>query len=89
MGYRSATDVHQDLKGIAEDNTRLEINAGGCLHQHELERCDAEGRFGIRGDVFYGRRDQMNAVLDLYREGVAPGGRVPHIEVILGFVDAG
>ena len=62
---------------------------GGCLHGHELERCDAEGCFGIRGDAVYGCRDQMNFVLYLYREGVASGGPGPQMVTILGFVDAG
>ena len=77
------------LKAVAEDDVRLGINVGGCLHGHKLERCDAEGCFGLRGDAFYGCWDQMNAVLDLYREGVAPGGPGPQMAVILGFVDAG
>ena len=79
----------RNLKAVAEDDARLGIDVGGCLHGHELERCNAEGCFGLRGDAFYGRRDQMNAVLDLYREGVAPGGPGPQMAVILGFVDAG
>ena len=88
-GYRSTTDVYRDLKVIAKDGARLMINVGDCLHGHELERCDVEGCFGIRGVSFYGCCNQMNAVLDLYREGVAPGGRGPQMVVILGFVDAG
>ena len=77
--------MHRDLNVIAKDGARLGINAGGCLHEHELERCNAEGHFGIRSDIFYGRRDQMNAVLDLYREGVAPCGQGPQIVVaVLG-----
>ena len=61
----------------------------GCLHGHELEMCDAEGCFRLVGDAFYGRQDQMNAVLDLYREGMAPGGPGPQMDVILRCVDAG
>ena len=67
----------RNLMAVAEDDARLGIGVGGCLHGHNLERCDAEGCFGLRGDAFYKRRDQMNAVLDLYMEGVAPGGREP------------
>ena len=62
-----------DLKVIDEDGARLGIDVGGCLHGHELERCDAEGGFGIRVNSFYGHRDQMNFVLDLYRDEVPPG----------------
>ena len=79
----------RNLKAIAEDGARLGINVGGCLHGHELERCDAKGCFRLRGDAFYGCRDQTNAVLDLYSEGVALGGWGPQMAMILGFVDAG
>ena len=79
----------RNLKAVAEDDARLGIDVGGCLHGNELGRCDGEGCFGLRGDAFYGRWDQMNAVLDLYREGVAPVGPGPQMAVILGFVDAG
>ena len=57
MGYWSAIDVHQYLKESVEDGARLRIDAGSCLHVHELERCDADGCFGIRDDAFYVRRD--------------------------------
>ena len=77
----------RNLQAIANDGARLGI--GGCVHGHGMESCDAEGCLGIRGDAFYGRQDQMNAVLDLYREGVAPDGPGPQMAVILGFVDAG
>ena len=53
MGYWNATDVHRDLKAIAEDGARLEIDVGGYLQGYELERYDTEGRFGLRGDAFY------------------------------------
>ena len=79
----------RNLKAIAEDDARLGIDVGGYLHGHELERCDAEGCLGLRRDAFYGRRGHMKAVLDLYREGVAPGGPGPQMAVILGFIDAG
>ena len=85
LGYRSATDVHRDLKAITKDGARLRIDAGGCLHGHTLERCNTEGRFGLRSDAFCGRRDQVDAVLDLYRDGVVPGGRGPHMAVISGY----
>ena len=87
--YPSTTDVYRDRKAIAEDGARRGIDVGGCLHGHDLERCDVDGCFGLRGDAFYGRQDQMNVVLDLYREGVAPGNPGPQMAVILGFVDAG
>ena len=76
----------RNLKAVAEDDARLGIDVGGCLHGHELERCDAEGCFGFRGDAVYGCRDQMNAVLDLHREGVASSGPGPQMAVILGGV---
>ena len=79
----------RNLKVVADDDARLGINVGGCLYGHEPKRCDAEVWLGLRGDAFYGRRDQMNAVLDLYREGVAPGGPGPQMDVILGFIDRG
>ena len=78
-----------DLKVIDEDGARLGIDVGACLHGHGLERCDAEGCFKLRGGAIYGRWDQMNAVLDLCREGVTPGGQGPQMAVILGYVDAG
>ena len=62
---------------------------GGCFHGHELERCHAEGHFGLRGDTFYVHREWMNTVLALYREGVVRGGREPHMAVILGYAGAG
>ena len=67
MWYRSATDAHQDLKAITKDSANLGIEMGGRLHGRKLERCDAEGHFGIRDGAFCGSRDQMDAALDLYR----------------------
>ena len=48
----------RNLKAVDEDYARLGINMVGCLHGHELERCNAEGCFGLRGDAFYGGRDR-------------------------------
>ena len=79
----------RNLKAVAKDDARTGIDVGGCLHGHKLERCDVDGCFGLRGVAFSGCHDEMNAVLDLYRDGVAPGGRGPQMAVILGFVDAG
>ena len=90
MGYRSATDMHPDIKVITKDGaSRLGIDLGGCLHMHELERCNAKGRFAIKGNAFYGRRDQIDAVLDLYREGIVPGGWGPQRGAILAYAGMG
>ena len=59
---------------IAKDGTSLGTNMAGCLHRHKLERCDVDGSFGLKSVALYRCHDQINAVLDLCMEGVAPGG---------------
>ena len=77
------------VKAIAEEGARLGIDVGNCPNWHELKRFDAEGYFGIRSESFYGRWDQMNAVQNLCREGVTPGGRGMQMAAILGYAGVG